>query len=385
MRRDMDEDINWGSLFLKVILIFVIILLVIWLFSKFVLKSGQKNNKANEFDSNLEKMSEVATNYFKDESKLPKEGESTTLTLKEMKDLGLIDTLKDGKTTCSNKSSYAKVTNKEGKYTLKVLLTCGSNSDYISKVIKKPDNKKEETKTKEDKKEETKPKEETNNTNNESASNTTPSSNNTNTNTNTNTNSGTSNSYNNNPAPQATETIVKNYEDDIVKYCKIGYSNYNAVVYFEKSNLKVGSKYTYSIVLSDLSNISNITLEEDKYFTTVNDYKDCMSNNSNYGIINGNNAKDIVKSIKNVYDLSKASLKSSNFDYSLSDVYVKDGKYMIDVTITIKSLVSNSYSYNNKAIVFVPVYIRLSYAKLDNCVSDKVLNRLKYSDYYVVR
>ena len=382
MRRDLDEDINWGSLFLKVILIFVIILLVIWLFSKFVLKSGQNKNKVSDFDNNLEKMSEVATKYFDDDSKLPKEGESATLTLKDMKELGLIDTLKDGKTVCSNKSSYAKVTNKEGKYTLKVLLTCGSNSDYISKVIKKSDNKKEDNKGKEEKVGE---EEDVNNSGNNSSTNNSTSNNNTNNssvNYNNNSNSGNSNNTSN---YQATETIVRNYEDEVVKYCKIGYSNYNTIVYLEKSSLKVGNKYTYSIVLSDLSNISNITKEEDKYFTTVNDYKDYMSNNSNYEIINGNNAKDVVKNIKNVYDLSKASLKSSNFEYSLSDVYTKDGKYMIDVTITVKSLVSNSYSYSNKTVVFVPIYLRLSYAKLDNCVNDKVLNRIKYSDYYIVR
>ena len=382
MRRDLDEDINWGSLFLKVILIFVIILLVIWLFSKFVLKSGQNKNKVSDFDNNLEKMSEVATKYFDDDSKLPKEGESATLTLKDMKELGLIDTLKDGKTVCSNKSSYAKVTNKEGKYTLKVLLTCGSNSDYISKVIKKSDNKKDDNIVKEENGED---KEDVNNSGNNSSTNNSTSNNNTNNssvNYNNNSNSGNSNNTSN---YQATETIVRNYEDEVVKYCKIGYSNYNTIVYLEKSSLKVGNKYTYSIVLSDLSNISNITKEEDKYFTTVNDYKDYMSNNSNYEIINGNNAKDVVKNIKNVYDLSKASLKSSNFEYSLSDVYTKDGKYMIDVTITVKSLVSNSYSYSNKTVVFVPIYLRLSYAKLDNCVNDKVLNRIKYSDYYVVR
>ena len=382
MRRDLDEDINWGSLFLKVILIFVIILLVIWLFSKFVLKSGQNKNKVSDFDNNLEKMSEVATKYFDDDSKLPKEGESATLTLKDMKELGLIDTLKDGKTVCSNKSSYAKVTNKEGKYTLKVLLTCGSNSDYISKVIKKSDNKKEDNKGKEEKVGEEK---DVNNSGNNSSTNNSTSNNNTNNssvNYNNNSNSGNSNNTSN---YQATETIVRNYEDEVVKYCKIGYSNYNTIVYLEKSSLKVGNKYTYSIVLSDLSNISNITKEEDKYFTTVNDYKDYMSNNSNYEIVNGNNAKDVVKNIKNVYDLSKASLKVNNFEYSLSDVYTKDGKYMIDVTITVKSLVSNSYSYSNKAVVFVPIYLRLSYAKLDNCVNDKVLNRIKYSDYYVVR
>lgn len=382
MRRDLDEDINWGSLFLKVIIIFVIILLVIWLFSKFVLKSGQNKNKVSDFDNNLEKMSEVATKYFDDDSKLPKEGESTTLTLKEMKELGLIDTLKDGKTICSNKSSYAKVTNKEGKYTLKVLLTCGSNSDYISKVIKKSDNKKDDNIVKEENGED---KKDVNNSGNNSSTNNSTSNNNTNNssvNYNNNSNSGNSNNTSN---YQATETIVRNYEDEVVKYCKIGYSNYNTIVYLEKSSLKVGNKYTYSIVLSDLSNISNITKEEDKYFTTVNDYKDYMSNNSNYEIINGNNAKDVVKNIKNVYDLSKASLKVNNFEYSLSDVYTKDGKYMIDVTITVKSLVSNSYSYSNKAVVFVPIYLRLSYAKLDNCVNDKVLNRIKYSDYYVVR
>ena len=31
--RDIDEDINWGKLFLKVILAFVIVLFIIWLIS----------------------------------------------------------------------------------------------------------------------------------------------------------------------------------------------------------------------------------------------------------------------------------------------------------------------------------------------------------------
>ena len=382
MKREMDEDINWGSLFLKVIVFFVIVLLIIWLFSKFVLKTGNNKNGKNDFENNLEKMSEVASKYFEDESKLPKDGESTTLTLKEMKELGLIDTLKDGNTTCSNKSSYAKVTNKDGKYTLKILLTCGSNSDYISKVIKKTESDKDEVKANEDKDNASSDNKEANNAN---SSVSTESNNNTSSNNENNYNYNNSSNGNSSNNTQTTETVVKNYEDEVVKYCKIGYSDYSVVVYYEKNTLKVGNKYTYSIVLSDLFNITNVTIEEDKYFSTVNNYKDSMSKNYDYEIVNANNAKNVVKNIKNVYDFSKASLKVNNFDYSLSDVYIKDGKYMVDVTITVKSLVNNTYSYNNKAIIFVPIYVRASYAKLDNCISDKVLNRIKYSDYYVVR
>ena len=133
MKREMDEDINWVSLFLKAIIFFVIVLLIIWLISKFVLKKSDNKKDNKEFETNLSKMSLVAEKYYKNEDNLPSDGESNTITLKEMIAKELIGILKDGDTTCSMKNSYAKVTNKEGIYTLKTLLTCGSKSDIFLK------------------------------------------------------------------------------------------------------------------------------------------------------------------------------------------------------------------------------------------------------------
>ena len=329
MRREMDEDINWGSLFLKVIIFFVVILLIIWLFSKFVLKNTNDNSNTSDFDKNLNNMFTAAEKYYDDEAKLPKAGETSTLTLKEMKDLGLIGTLKDGKTTCSNKSSYAKVTNKDGEYTLKVLLTCGSNSNFKSKVIKKSEVKNDDNNTVENNNNSSNKDNESNNSSNNVSSNNNSNSNST-TNTTTNSNNA-DNSTNgtvdsNSASLQTVETIVKSYEDMEFKFCKIGYTDYYTVVYFKKSSLATTKKFRYSIVLNDLSNISNVEIVEDNYFTTVNYYKNFMDEKSNYGVESANNALDIIKDLNNVYTLSKSSLKVSDFDYVLSDVYEKDGK-----------------------------------------------------------
>ena len=75
MNRDMEEDINWGKLFLKVILVFVVILLVIWLISKFVLNNTSNGDETSkEFTENLNKMMTAAEKYYEDESKLPATG-----------------------------------------------------------------------------------------------------------------------------------------------------------------------------------------------------------------------------------------------------------------------------------------------------------------------
>ena len=390
MKREMDEDINWGSLFLKVIIFFVIVLIIIWLFSKFVLKKTNDKNSTSEFDKNLNSMYNVAEKYFNDETKLPKPGESSTLTLKEMKDLGLIDTLKDGKTICSNKSSYSKVTNTNGEYTLKVLLTCGSNSNFISKVIKKSEIKSDEKTSIENENNNSNDTSESNTNNNsrvidnsnENSSNTSNNNSNYNTSKNDSTNSYDVGSSNNSTV---TETIDKSYENTEFKFCKIGYSDYYTVVYFKKQTLDNIKKFKYSIVLSDLSNVSNITIIDNNYFTTINYYKNFMNKKNNYEVVNGNNTFNIIERINNVNTLSKSSLKVTDFNYDLSDIYEENGKYLIDVIITLKNTNKPAYKYGNYDILFVPLYIKTSYAKLDDCVTDKITNRSKYSTYYVVR
>jgi len=369
MKKELDEDINWGKLFLKVILIFIIVIFVFWLLSKLILSKTSKVDSEDQFNDNLNQMYDVAYEYFEDESKLPNDGKRSVLTLKEMYDKDLIDTLKVGRNNCSTKekSSYAKVSNKEGKYTLTVLLTCGSQSDYISEVIKDTsvNEEKEDTSNKE--------------TNN-SSDNTNTNKNNTNTNTNT---SNNTNNGSNSTTQETEKVVVTDYTTMEYKFCKIGNEEYYTVIYVNSNDIKVGSEITYTIKLDNLKNVSKVNVNDDNYFlyrTYFNKYKKNLDNN--FTIINGMSAKDLAGSTNNFI---RTSLKSSHFDYILTDVYEKDGSYYVDVEITIKKLNSNSDIYNGTNINYIPVYFSVSYANLDNCVTDTYKNSYKYDDYYVIK
>lgn len=363
MNRDIDEDINWGKLFLKVILIFVVILLVIWLISKFLLKgSNEEGNKT--FEDNLNTMYNAAEKYFEDESKLPENGKHKTITLKEMIDEGIIDVLKDGKTVCSTKSSYAKVTNQDGKYTLKVLLTCGSDSDYISRVIKdnsKNKNSQEQTS------------EETTNSVVEQSSNSSSENN---------TSSNNSTSANENNYTETEKKVVTDYTTKEYKFCKIENEVYNTVIYLKNSDVVNGKQITYSVQLNNLKNISKVQIGRDSYFISKTYYESYKSNlDKNFTIIDGESAKEVVGDIK---QFITASLKSSHFDYRLSDVYMKDNNYYVDITVTIKKSSSNYAMVDNTKINYVPVHFIVRYANLDNCIMDTFKNSSKYATYYVV-
>lgn len=364
MNRDFDEDINWGKLFLKVILIFVAILLIIWLVSKFILK-GSNSDPDTTFEDNLNEMYKVAEKYFEDESKLPKNGEHTTIKLQDMIDNKLIDPLKVGKTTCSTKSSYAKVSNKDEKYTLKVLLTCGSDSDYISKVIK--DNSKEEQK--EEQKEEEKDNTETREANTQSNQEQN------------NTESSQNNSSNNNSQPTEKQTVT-DYTTKEYKFCKINDETYNTVIYIDNSNIYKGYQMTYSVKLDTINNATKIKVIDDNYFTSKTYYDKYKQDlDKNFTIVNASSASSSINSLSS---FMISSLKSSNFDYQLSDVYSKDNNYYIDITITIKKVSKTSTTINNTKANYVPINFTVSYANLNDCVTDTYKNSSKYSKYYVI-
>ena len=193
--------------------------------------NGDETSK--EFTENLNKMMTAAEKYYEDESKLPATGEKSAITLGEMIDKDLIGKLKVEKTVCNNKSSYAKVTNDNEKYTLKVLLTCGSESDYKTKVIK--DNSSSVT---------------TDDTSNNNSSNNTNDTTSSADNTKENTTSDTSTNSASNNTETTTETVkevVTDYTTMEYKFCKINSSTYMPVIYLDSSKVKSGSKITYSV------------------------------------------------------------------------------------------------------------------------------------------
>ena len=74
-----ERKINWLSLFIKIIIVFIFILIIIWLISKII-----NNNKLSEtFKNNINNMEEVATTYFKKIDLPTEEGKSIKLTLED--------------------------------------------------------------------------------------------------------------------------------------------------------------------------------------------------------------------------------------------------------------------------------------------------------------
>ena len=141
----MYEDGNSGFIFknilLKLLFIVVIIFLIVWLFpTKNYVKNliDQKLNTSKEivFNNNINNMKDAAKSYFTSDRLPSKEGESKTITLKEMIEKKLLVDFKDsnGK-KCDYESSYATATKNKSNYNLKVNLACKDKSDYINSYI----------------------------------------------------------------------------------------------------------------------------------------------------------------------------------------------------------------------------------------------------------
>ena len=85
-----ERQINWLSLFIKIIIIFIFAIILIWLVSKII----NSRKPTETFKNNINNMEEVAVSYFK-EIDLPQEkGKSTKITLEEMIEKKLIVLLK---------------------------------------------------------------------------------------------------------------------------------------------------------------------------------------------------------------------------------------------------------------------------------------------------
>ena len=84
------------------------------------------------FNENIKNIKEAAISYFTNERLPQKVGESTTISLKEMKSKKLVLNVRDaaGK-TCSEDNSYVEVTKKENEYVMKIFLSCSNMEDYV--------------------------------------------------------------------------------------------------------------------------------------------------------------------------------------------------------------------------------------------------------------
>ena len=143
MYEETKSSFDWKGLFLKVIIVFLVILIGVTTYK--TLKTNNKNNNQNNavevtdsknnstFTSNMEKLRTSGKSYFeKNKDKSPtKEGITTIVTLNELIKEGYITELVDeeGK-KCDGESSYVTAS-LDGKNTkIKANLVCGNASTY---------------------------------------------------------------------------------------------------------------------------------------------------------------------------------------------------------------------------------------------------------------
>lgn len=367
---EKERKINWLGLFIKIIIIFVFILIIIWLISKIALKV----KVSDAFKNNINNMETVATNYFKDVD-LPKEkGESLKITLKEMINKGLIvSNDKDSSVSCDSSKSYSKITRKKSNYIMSTTLKCGDEKDTITKKFSFEDCKNCTKTTKNEKKEKI-------NKNNEAKSSNEIAKNNEekeNANQNAdNASKTTGTTYyeyfkeNISYTKWMKGNITGNNVENRYEYYRVANNTYYTLGVIKDKDFKEGNKVSYTIKLSSIP-------KNNYYFSSIKEVDYYNHSEENNYLANENNMINSYKySIPNSID--KFSLTLNNFTYTLSPYYRK-GNFYIDVEITIINT-NGVKAYNDKKynIYYVPLKLNMQFA------SDNIIDSIPDGDYETI-
>jgi len=394
---ERNYSINWLSLFIKVTVFVVVVLLAIWLVAKITRKE-----KGLSFEENNLKFQDASIEYFR--KNLPEENEKITVTLKQLINWDYTQELKNEKgKSCDKKNSKSQIELAEDYYSIKSELICGSESQtsYLklgNEECTNCDVKIEGLTINETKKQEETKENETINEETNGGSKGTISSNNQ-------TTQGSNTTETNNNS-NANETILYEYVKEINEYSDwyvgkvtgsnienstktISYSEYcknEELTYYTVSYITTKKKYKYTLELKNISTKNKITLEDTNYFSTTSDYKNYIdTRDENLSMVNSN--KNATINIPNSSTLKTYSLKSDNFTFDISKPYKSNGKYYVDIEVNIKNLndVSSYYASNiGQKVYFVPIKFVVTYTDINNCITDKTLNSDNYSNYTVV-
>lgn len=328
-----ERRINWLSLFIKIVIAFAFILILVWLVSKLI----NKNKLSDTFKNNINNMETVAIKYFKDIDLPTEKGKSIKITLEEMIEKELIISVsnKDGE-KCNTKNSYSKITRNKDNYEVETTLECGKEKNTITRKFDLKDCRNCNSE---------------NNTNNSQNSD-----NNINNNTQNN-NSGSDNSsigvtyyeyvketttytkwMKGNKTGENIENKYEYYSTDEMTYYSLGTIN--------KKDIKNDTiEYTLKLTKVPNSNYRFTTIKDSAYYNGEKEF----INDKNISMNKGNNI--------DIEDISEYSLTENNFTYKLSPYYYK-GNFYINVKLNIKSL-DNVKS--NKDTYLVPIKITIKF------------------------
>lgn len=328
-----EKKINWLSLFIKIVIAFAFILIIVWLVSKLI----NRNKLSDTFKNNINNMETVAVKYFKDIDLPTKQGESIKVTLGEMIEKELIVSVKTSEGgKCDTKDSYSKITRKKDNYEVETRLECGKEENTITRKFSFNDCKNCTTDTK------------NNNTkNNDTKNNNTDGNNSTN-----NSNKSTGVTYYEYVKEWKTYTkwMKGNKTGDNIenkyKYYATAEKTYYSLGIINKKDIK-DNTIEYRLKLNDVPNSKYYftTIKESSYY---NDEKEFASDKS----------ISVVKdSSLNIDNIKEYSLKENNFTYKLTPYYYK-GTFYINVKVNIRSLEGIK---NIKDKYLVPIKITIKF------------------------
>lgn len=339
---ESERKINWLSLFIKVVIIFIFILIIIWLVSKII----GKNKLSETFTNNINNMEKVSIEYFKTIDLPLEKGQSQKITLEELIEKELIVSVSsDGSNVCDTKESYSKITREKDKYVVETRLECGKEKDTIKTDFSLKDCKNCNQAT-----------------NNESTDNDIQDTNNNSTNDNNNTNTNTSNNVTYYEHVKETTTYTKwmrgNLTGDNIEnryeYYGIDYEKYYTLAVMPSNETTL----TYTLKLNSVPNSKYYftTIEESSNFNKKEELN--YINEKNVSIYQGTKANTLSE---NIY---KYSLGKSNFTYKLSPYY-REGSFYIRVTITLTNTDNVETYYDSKLqekAYLVPLKIKVKFA-----------------------
>lgn len=328
-----EKKINWLSLFIKIVIAFAFILIIVWLVSKLI----NRNKLSDTFKNNINNMETVAVKYFKDIDLPTKQGESIKVTLGEMIEKELIVSVKTSEGgKCDTKDSYSKITRKKDNYEVETRLECGKEENTITRKFSINDCKNCTTDTK------------NNNTkNNDTKNNNTDGNNSTN-----NSNKSTGVTYYEYVKEWTTYTkwMKGNKTGDNIEnkyeYYATAEKTYYSLGIINKKDIK-DNTIEYRLKLNDVPNSKYYftTIKESSYY---NDEKEFASDKS-ISVV-----KDSSLTIDNIKEYS---LKENNFTYKLTPYYYK-GTFYINVKVNIRSLEGIK---NIKDKYLVPIKITIKF------------------------
>lgn len=316
-----EKRINWLSLFIKIVIVFIFVLIVIWLVTKII-----NNNKlSGTLKNNINNMEKVSIDYFKTIDLPIEKGQSLKITLEELIEKKLmVSANEETENKCDLKGSYSEIKREKDKYVVKTILKCGKEKDTISSDFSFKDCR----------------------------------------------------NCNQEDSKQETEKIEKvTYYEHVketttyTKWMRGNSTGNNIENRYEYYGIDYQTYYTLGVIPSNQKTIT-YTLKLDKvpnssyYFTTIEDIKNYNSNESTEYL--NEKSVSIYDGKRIVYpkDLSKYSLTESNMTYKLSPYY-RNGSFYIRITINITNTGEIEEYYDNKTkegVYIVPLKINIKFA-----------------------